>query len=57
MSNKYICVRNHKLQLLRVFDVIIKILQKVSIDRAIIRPFSSTYNIVTRSISLYKGII
>jgi hypothetical protein len=57
MSNKYICVRNHKLQLLRVFDVIIKILQKVSTDRAIIRPFPSTYNIVTRSISLYKGII
>ncbi len=56
MSNKYMC-KNRKLQLLRVFDVIIKILQKVSIDRAKIRPFSSTYDIVTRSISLYKGII
>jgi hypothetical protein len=39
---------------LSVFDVIIKILQKVSIDSAIIRLFSSTYNTKRWSISLLK---
>jgi hypothetical protein len=45
---------SHKLQLLRVFDAIIKVLQKVSIDRAIIRLFSSPYNTERWSISLLK---